>query len=72
MAAIGTRAAIVAHRDDSWCPLSAQQMPEAGLARGLDPVLSGALEPRELRLPTADGALAEMDDPVARRIAAST
>jgi transposase len=65
MAAIGTRAEIVAHRDYYLCPLSAKQMPEADLARVLDPVFSGALEPRELRLPTADGTLAETDDPVA-------
>jgi transposase len=65
MAAIGTRAEIVAHRDDYWCPLSAKQMPEAALARVLDPVFRGALEPSAIRLPTADGALAETDDRVA-------
>jgi transposase len=65
MAAIGTRAEIVAHRDDYLCPLSAKQLPEADLARVLAPVFSGALKPREIRLPTADGAIAETDDPVA-------
>ncbi len=65
MAAIGTRAEIVAHGDYYLCPLSAKQMPEADLARVLAPVFSGALEPRAIRLPTADGALEETDDPVA-------
>src|SRR5262245_22329834 len=65
MAAIGTRAEIVAHGDYSLCPLSATQMPAAALARVLDPVWSGALKPRALRLPTADGALDETADPVA-------
>jgi transposase len=65
MAAIGTRAAIVAHQDASWGPLSAKPMPEAALDRVLAPVLRGALEPSELRLPNADGALEETDAPVA-------
>jgi transposase len=65
MAAIGTRAEIVAHRDYYLCPLSAKQMPEAALARVLDPVFRGVLEPSAIRLPTADGALDETDDPVA-------
>jgi transposase len=65
MAAIGTRAAIVAHRDYYLCPLSATQMPEADLACVLDPVFRGALAPREIRLPTADGARDETDEPVA-------
>jgi len=47
------------------CPLSAKQMPEADLARVLEPVWSGALEPRALRLPTADGARDETEAPVA-------
>jgi transposase len=64
-AAIGTRAAIVAPRDDSWCPLSATPRSEADLACVLAPVLSGALEPRARRLPTADGARAGTDEPVA-------
>src|SRR4030095_1293501 len=46
MAPLGTRAEIVAHRDYSLCPLSAKQIPEADLALVLDPVFSGALEPR--------------------------
>jgi transposase len=65
MAAIGTRAESVAHRDYYVCPLSAKQGPEADLARVLDPVLSGALESREIRLPNADGKRDETDDPVA-------
>ena len=65
MAAIATRAAIVAQRDYYLCPLSAKQLPEAELARVLDPVLSGVLEPRAICLPPADGVRAEADDPVA-------
>src|SRR5438128_1533210 len=65
MAAIGTRAEIVAHQDYYLCPLSAKQMPEAELDRVLDPVFRGALEPREIRLPNADGELDETDAPVA-------
>jgi transposase len=65
MAALGTRAESVAHQDDSWCPLSAKQRPEAELARVLDPVFRGVLAPSALRLPNADGALDETDDPVA-------
>jgi transposase len=65
MAAIGTRTEIVAHQDDSLCPLSATQMPEAELDRVLAPVLSGVLEPSESRVPHADGALDETADPVA-------
>ncbi len=65
MAAIGTRAEIVAHQDYYLCPLSAKQMPEAELDRVLEPVFRGALEPSEIRLPNADGALDETDAPVA-------
>ena len=65
MAAIGTRAEIVAHQDDYLCPLSAKQMPEAELDRVLAPVFSGAIEPSEIRLPHADGVLDETADPVA-------
>ena len=65
MAALGTRAEIVAHQDYYLCPLSAKQMPEAELDRVLAPVLRGALEPRAIRLPNADGVLDETDDPVA-------
>src|SRR5712691_286986 len=65
MAAIATRAEIVAHQDDSLCPLSATQMPDAELDRVLAPVLCGALEPREICLPQADGALDETTEPVA-------
>jgi transposase len=65
MAAMGTRAEIVAHQDYYLCPLSAKQMPEAELDRVLEPVLRGALEPSAIRLPNADGALDETDAPVA-------
>jgi transposase len=65
MAALGTRAAIVAYGDYYLCPLSAKQMPEADLARVLAPVWSGALEPSAIRLPSADGACEETADPVA-------
>jgi transposase len=65
MAALGTRAAMVVHGDYYLCPLAAKQMPEADLARVLDSVWSGALEPRPLRLPTADDAHDETDAPVA-------
>jgi transposase len=65
MAAIGTRAEIVAHQDYYLCPLSATQMPEVELDRVLAPVFSGAIEPSEIRLPHADGVLDETADPVA-------
>jgi transposase len=65
MAAIGTRAEIVAHQDYSLCPLSAKQMPEAELDRVLAPVWSGVLEPRAIHLPNANGTLEETADPVA-------
>src|SRR2546427_3144273 len=65
MAAIGTRAEIVAHQDYYLCPLSAKQMPEAERDRVLEPVFRGALEPSAIRLPNADGALDETDAPVA-------
>jgi transposase len=47
------------------CPLSAKQMPDAELDRVLDPVFRDVLEPSAIRLPYADGALDETDDPVA-------
>jgi transposase len=65
MAALGTRAEIVAHHDYSLCPLSAKQMPEAELDRVLAPVFRGALEPSAIRLPQADGARDKTADPVA-------
>jgi len=65
MAARGTRAAIVAHQDSSLGPLSAKQMPEAARDRVLAPVFRNALAPRAIRLPHADGAGDETDDPVA-------
>jgi len=65
MAALGTRAEIVAHQDYYLCPRSAKQMPDAELDRVLDPVLRNVLEPSEIRLPPADGACDETADPVA-------
>jgi len=65
MAAMGTRAEIVAHGDYYLCPLSAKQMPAADLACVLAPILSGALEPQAIRFPPGDGALEETDEPVA-------
>ena len=65
MAALGTRAAIVAYGAYYLCPLSATQMPEADLAHVLAPIWSGALEPSAIRWPTADGACEETADPVA-------
>src|SRR2546430_6214895 len=65
MAALGTRAEIVAHQDYYLCPLSAKQMPEAELDCILDPVLRDAFAPSAIRLPHADGTLDETDEPVA-------
>lgn len=65
MAALRTRAEIVAHQDSSLCPLSTKQMPDAALDRVLAPVWCGALEPSAIRLAHADGALDETDEPVA-------
>ena len=65
MAAMGTRAAIVAHQDSDVGPLSAQQMPDAELDCVLAPVCRDGLEPSALRVPHADGPLAETADPVA-------
>ena len=65
MAALSTRAEIVAHQDYYLCPLSAKQMPDAELDRVLAPVWRGALEPSAIRLSHADGALDETDEPVA-------
>jgi len=65
MAALATRAEIVAHQDYYLCPLSAKQMPEAELDRLLEPVFSGDLKPAEIRLPNADGQIDETDDAVA-------
>src|SRR2546430_4818838 len=65
MAALGTRAEIVAHQDYYLCPLSAKQMPEAELDRVLAPVLGDMLAPSAIRLPNADGACDETDAPVA-------
>ena len=69
MAALGTRAEIVAHQDYSLCPLSAKQMPDTELDRVLDPVLRDVLAPSAIRLPKADGALDEPDEPVTMDLA---
>jgi transposase len=65
MAAISTRAEIVAQQDYYLCPLSAKQMPEAELDRLLEPVFSGKAKPAEIRLPNADGQIDETEDAVA-------
>ena len=65
MAAIGTRAEIVAHQDYYLCPLSAKQMPDTELDRVLAPVLHDALEPSAIRLPNAAGTVDETAEPVA-------
>ncbi len=65
MAALGTRAEIVAYKDFYLCPLSAKQMPEAELDRLLEPVFNRKLKPVEIRLPNADGQIDETEDPVA-------
>ena len=65
MAALGTRAEIVAHQDYYSCPLSAKQMPDAELDLKLAPVLGDTLAPSAIRLPNADGACDETDAPVA-------
>lgn len=65
MAALGTRAEIVAYNDYYLCPLSAKQLPQAELDRLLEPVFSGTLRPMEIRLPNPDGQINEADDPVA-------
>jgi transposase len=65
MAAIGTRAEIVAHQDDSLCRLSATQGPPAECDRLLAPVFTGMRQPTDLRLPNAHGPMEAMDDPVA-------
>src|SRR5438128_10844102 len=65
MAALGTRAEMVAHQDYYLCPLSATQVPPAELDRLLDPVFTGMLQPTDIRLPNAHGQIEDMDDPVA-------
>jgi len=63
MAALGTRAEIVAHQDYYLCPLSAKQMPEAELDRLLARVFSGAQSLVEVRRPNmADPMRAEQAD----------
>lgn len=71
MAALGTRAAIVAHQDSSWCPLSATQRPDAARDRVLDPVLGTVIEPSAIRLPPADGACDATDAPMALGVAST-
>ena len=64
MAALATRAAIVARQDHYLCPLSAKQISEAALDQLLAPVFNGALVPTDIYLPTADDATAPAE-PVA-------
>lgn len=71
MAASGRRAESGAHQDFSLCPLAAKQMPAAELDRVRAPVLRGASEPRESRLPHADGVLDETAAPVALGVAST-
>src|SRR5204863_167238 len=54
MAAMGTRAEIVAHGDFYLCPLSAKQIPEAELDLVLEPVFTGLQPLAEVRLAHAD------------------
>jgi len=65
MAALSTRAAMVAPQDSSLGPLSATQRPEAERDRVLAPVFRGVRKPSAIRWPQATNALAETDDPVA-------
>src|SRR5437870_3268312 len=68
MAAIGTRAEIVAHQDYSLCPLSAKQMPDAERDRVLPPVFRDTLARTAIHLPKADGACDVPSAPVAMRL----
>lgn len=65
MAALGTRAEIVAHGDFYLCPLSAKQMPEAELDGVLEPVFTDAQPLAEVRLAHADDHADEPAAPVA-------
>ena len=65
MAAMGTRAEIVAHGDFYLCPLSAKQIPEAELDLVLEPVFTGLQPLAEVRLAHADEHAADTTDPVA-------
>src|SRR5256886_10568146 len=69
MAALGTRAELVAHQDYYVCPRSAKQMPEAELDRVLDPVLRNVLPPSAIRFPHADRSLEVPDEPGALGLA---
>jgi transposase len=51
MAALATRAAIVARQDHYLCPLSAKQISEAALDQLLAPVFNGTLVPTDIYLP---------------------
>src|SRR5215831_6106102 len=65
MAAMGTRAEIVAHGDYYLCPLSAKQIAEAELDLVLEPVFTGVQPLAEVRLAHADEHAAATTDPVA-------
>lgn len=56
MAALQTRAEIVAHKDHYLCPLSALQMPAAEMDRLLEPVWTGQQALRQVSAPLADEA----------------
>lgn len=51
MAALATRAAIVARQDHYLCPLSAKQISDAALDQLLAPVFNGTLVPTDIYLP---------------------
>src|SRR5882762_7663588 len=63
MAAIGTRADLVAQGDHYLCPLSAKQVPAAELDRWLAPVLDGRLAPAAIRLLHVDRETDDTDEP---------
>jgi transposase len=65
MAAIGTRADLVAQGDHYLCPLSAKQVPAAELDRWLAPVFDGRLAPAAIRLLHVDRETDDTDEPVA-------
>lgn len=64
MAALATRAAIVARQDHYLCPLSAKQVSDAELDQLLAPVFNGTLVPTDIYLP-ADGDETAPAEPVA-------
>jgi transposase len=59
MAALGTRAEIVAHKDYYLCPLSALQLPAAELDQLLEPVFAGKQALEKVFAPQEDGSNSE-------------